>query len=516
MIEAGSGRELSTAAGRANHSTLRARRIGVHTQHEAVVFMRTDCHVCRSEGLASHSRVLLQAGAQTILATLYQVSSALIAVDEAGLSEAAWQRLGVAEGDLIFARHPEPVDSMGKVRGRIFGHRFDEESLRSILRDVVAGRYSDIELSAFVTACSALPLDQSEITALTRVMVDIGERLDWRKSPVVDKHSVGGLPGNRTTPIVVAIVAAHGLTMPKTSSRAITSPAGTADTMETLAPVDLDVPAIRRVVEQENGCVVWGGAVRLSPADDMLIRIERALDIDSEGQLIASVLSKKVAAGASHLVLDIPVGPTAKVRSAAAAEGLSQRLLETASAFGIKTAIVFSDGLQPVGRGIGPALEARDILAVLQRAKGAPEDLRERACRLAGALLELGGRAASGQGMAAASEIIDDGRAWAKFQRICEAQGGMRIPPVAAERRPLLAPFDGRVRAIDNRKISKLAKLAGAPDTKAAGVELHVRLGEMVVAGEPLCTVHADTQGELQYAFDFASANEDIVAIERF
>ena len=499
--------------GHAGHSALRARRIGIHTQHEAVVFMRRDCHVCRSEGLASHSRVLLQAGAQTILATLYQVSSELIAVDEAGLSEAAWQRLGVVEGDLIFARHPEPVDSMGKVRGRIFGHRFDEGALRSILRDIVAGRYSDIELSAFVTACSALPLDQPEITALTRVMVDIGDCLDWRTSPIVDKHSVGGLPGNRTTPIVVAIVAAHGLTMPKTSSRAITSPAGTADTMETLAPVDLDVPAIRRVVEQEDGCIVWGGAVRLSPADDMLIRIERALDIDSEGQLVASVLSKKVAAGASHLVLDIPVGPTAKVRSAAAAEGLSQRLLETASAFGIKTAIVLSDGTQPVGRGIGPALEARDVLGVLQQAEGAPADLRDRACHLAGALLELGGRAALGQGLAMASETIDDGRAWAKFQRICDAQGGMRVPPTAPERHPLLARLEGRVRAIDNRKLAKLAKLAGAPGSKAAGVELHVRLGDAVSRGQPLCTLHSETAGELQYALDYAVANENIIEI---
>src|SRR5204863_2338644 len=162
-----------------------------------------------------------------------------------------------------------------------------------------------------------------ETVALTKAMVNVGERLSWPGKPILDKHSVGGLPGNRTTPIVVSIVAAHGLTMPKTSSRAITSPAGTADTMETLAPVDLDLPSIRRVVEQEYGCIVWGGSVRLSPADDILIRIERALDVDSEGQLIASVLSKKIAAGSSHLVLDMPVGPTAKVRSAESAQVLS-------------------------------------------------------------------------------------------------------------------------------------------------------------------------------------------------
>ena len=190
-------------------------------------------------------------------------------------------------------------------------------------------------------------------------MVDAGDRLTWSSEVVLDKHSVGGLPGNRTTPIVVAVVASHGLTMPKTSSRAITSPAGTADTMETLAPVDLDLPAIRRVVEREYGCVVWGGAVRLSPADDILIRVERALDIDSEGQLVASVLSKKIAAGSTHLVLDVPVGPTAKVRSVDAAHALSGALSDVAAAFGLKTNIVLSDGMQPVGRGIGPAPRQR-------------------------------------------------------------------------------------------------------------------------------------------------------------
>lgn len=496
-------------------SPLRARRLGIHTQHEPVVFMRTDCYVCRSEGLASHSRVLLQTDGREVIATLYQVSSDLLVSDEAGLSEAAWQRLGVSEGDPVVARHPNPIGSMSKVRARIFGHRFDEAALRSILGDVVGGRYSDVELSSFITACSALPLDGPETIALTRVMVEVGDCLTWSKTPILDKHSVGGLPGNRTTPIVVAIVAAHGLTMPKTSSRAITSPAGTADTMETLAPVDLDVPAIRRVVEQESGCVVWGGALRLSPADDILIRIERALDLDSEGQLIASVLSKKVAAGSSHLVLDIPVGPTAKVRSKTAAEALSRRLRSVAKVLGIETKIILSDGAQPVGRGIGPALEARDVLAVLQRSADAPKDLRTRACALAGALLELGGRAPPGEGALLAAQTIEDGRAWAKFQRICEAQGGMRVPPVSTHRHPLLAPFAGRVRIIDNRKIAKLAKLSGAPETKAAGVELHVRLDETVSAGEPLCTLHADTSGELRYALDYASANPDIITIDQ-
>jgi thymidine phosphorylase len=301
--------------------------------------------------------------------------------------------------------------------------------------------------------------------------------------------------------------------MPKTSSRAITSPAGTADTMETLAPVELDTAAIRRVVEQEGGCVVWGGAVRLSPADDIFIRVERALDLDSEGQLIASILSKKIAAGSTHLVLDLPIGPTAKVRSREAADALAQGLVKVADAFGLQSRVVLTDGLQPVGRGIGPALEANDVLAVLQRAPGAPQDLQQRAITLAGALIELAGVALQGEGEMKAPQALVGGRAWTKFQRICEAQGGMRVPPSSSHQRPLVAQRAGYLNAIDNRKIARLAKLAGAPDAKAAGVELHVRVADPIVAEQPLCTVHAEAPDELAYAFEYAIANADIMAV---
>lgn len=319
-----------------------------------------------------------------MIATLYQITTDLLAHDEAALSESAWTRLGLHDGDTISVSHPDPLDSLSYVRSRVYGNALNETALRAIIGDVVKGRYSDIHLASFITACAAQPLSHDEVLALTKTMVEAGDRLSWGADVVVDKHSVGGLPGNRTTPIVVPIVAALGLTMPKTSSRAITSPAGTADTMETLAPVELSTADIHRVVEREGGCIAWGGAVRLSPADDIFIRIERALDLDTEGQMIASVLSKKIAAGSTHLVLDLPVGPTAKVRTREAAEALSRGLTAVAQAFGIHAAINIGDGTQPIGRGIGPALEARDVLAVLQCAPNAPQDLRARARHLRG------------------------------------------------------------------------------------------------------------------------------------
>jgi len=498
-----------------NQPVLRARRLRLHTQHQPTVIMRTDCHVCRSEGLAARSQVLISRGGKQVQATLFQIEGeTLLARDEVGLSETAWVSLGVTEGDAVQVSHPPTLESLASVRRRIYGNRLDAYAFSAIVKDVVAGRYTDVHLAAFLTASAALPLDEDETADLTGAMVEVGDRVRWNAPIVVDKHCIGGLPGNRTTPIIVAIVASLGLVMPKTSSRAITSPAGTADTMETLAPVDLDLATIRRVVEQEGGCIAWGGAVHLSPADDIFVRVERELDVDTQGQLIASVLSKKIAAGSTHVVIDIPVGTTAKVRSEETASQLAARMRSVGKRFGLTMICLQTDGSQPVGRGIGPALEALDVLAVLQNAPHAPDDLRRRAAMLAGAALEFAGKVGEGEGMALALKTLSNGSAWSKFQAICEAQGGMRVPPTATNVHPLTAPRAGRVVHIHNRKLARLAKLAGAPEGKAAGVRLEVRLGEEIDRGQPIMHVHSETTGELAYALEYAARSGDIIEFD--
>ena len=496
-------------------NVLNAHRLGLDTQHEAMAFIRADSPVCRSEGFSAHSRVQLTNGSRSIIATLYQTSTDLVSDQQIGLSEAAWRLLGLTEGCQISISHPAPLESLKKVRGKVFGQRLDEAGTHAIITDIVAGRYSDIHLSSFVTACSALPLDLSETIALTRAMVETGSQTTWDRAPIADKHCVGGLPGNRTTPIVVAICAFLGLTIPKTSSRAITSPAGTADTMEVITDVNLDLANMRRVVDQQGGCFVWGGGVQFSPADDALIRIERALNLDSEGALVASVLSKKIAAGATHVVIDIPVGPTAKVRSQAAAASLQSLLEKVANEFGLKVQSIITDGTQPVGRGIGPSLEARDVLAVLRSEPDAPADLADRACLIAGALLELVGKASAGAGKAMALDVLHSGAAYTKFEAICRAQGGFREPELAEHSRPILAPAPGRVTSIDNRRLAQAAKLAGGPDDKTAGLDLHVRLGDSVGAGQPLYTLYTEAPGELAYVIDYVAANPDIIELTK-
>jgi len=491
----------------------RARRLQVDSGQEPVVYLHRDSAVCRAEGFESETRILVRLGPRTILATLNVVTGSLLTVTEAGLSESAWIQLGAAEGVELSFTHPPPLESLSLVRAKIHGRRLDAPALAAVVGDIAAGRYSDIHLASFLTACAGDRLDRQEMIDLTLAMVASGDRIDWGRSPILDKHSVGGLPGNRTTIVIVPIVAAAGVIMPKTSSRAITSPAGTADTMEMLAPVVLDQRHLRQVVEQEGACIAWGGAARLSPADDVLIRVERPLDLDSTGQLVASVLSKKAAAGATHVIIDLPVGATAKIRSVAEAERLSRHLRGVGEAIGLRVQPVMTDGAQPVGRGLGPALEARDALGVLQNAPEAPADLRERALLLAGYILELAAAAPAGSGQALAREILLDGRAWRKFEAICRAQGGLREPPIAPFTRPLPAGKGGRVSRIDNRRLARVAKLAGAPSDPSAGLVLHVRLGSLVAPGDPLFTVHAESVGALAYALGYATAYGDIITL---
>ena len=492
---------------------LTARQLGIDSQDEAIAFVQKDNAACKAEGFSAHSRVLLRHGETSIFATLHFVTSNLVGPDEIGLSDSAWTRLNLSALKELTISHPMPLTSFSDVRGKIFGHRLKKDSLNAIIRDIVEGKYSDIQLSAFVTACSARVLSLRETVSLTHAMVNSGHQLDWDDDIIADKHCIGGLPGNRTTPIIVAIASAHGLTMPKTSSKAITSPAGTADTMSAITNVNLTIDEMRAVLASQGACFVWGGSVNFSPADDKIIRIQRALDLDSEGPLIASILSKKIAAGATHVVLDIPVGPTAKVRSLEAANSLREQFLKAAARFDLNLRVEITDGTQPVGRGIGPALEARDVLAVLRNGTNAPPELRDRACLIAGALLELTGKAARGDGEACARETLTSGRANARFEAICRAQGWQNEPRYARHQRSVSATRDGRVAQIDNRRLAKAAKLAGAPEDIASGIDLHVRLGDAVKQGDPLFTLHTESPGELAYALDYIFENPEFVEV---
>ncbi len=493
---------------------LYAHRMGIDTYKEAIIFVHCDSEICRSEGFESRARIHVAIGNRRfVIATLYTVHSELIPKNKVGLSEHAWHVLHAKEGDAVRLSHPAPLDSLSYVRAKIYDQELKDDEMQSIISDIAANLYSDVHIAAFISACTSNELSNEETFCLTQSMVNVGNKISWSADQVVDKHCVGGLPGNRTTMLVVPIVAAFGLTIPKTSSRAITSPAGTADTMEVLAPVQLDLTQMRKVVEQENGCIIWGGSVDLSPADDILIRVERVLNLDSVGQLVSSVLSKKIAAGSSHVVIDIPIGDTAKVRDMKTAANLKTKFEMVGHKMGLKVNVVFSDGSKPVGRGVGPALEARDVLDVLQNNPHASKDLRKQSLYLAGQVLEFSPQVAPNTGLGIATEILESGKAWNKFQAICDAQGGMREVPSAPHSHIITACKDGIVESINNRRLATIAKLAGAPRAKAAGIELHVNVNSQVEKDQPLFTIYAEAKGELEYAVSAIRSEHDVMQV---
>ncbi len=493
---------------------LRLRAVALDTYRERVVVVHRHCPVFSVEGFQSLARLDVRAAGRRLSAVLVIADdTALVQPEEIGLSPASLAVLGAQVGDPVEVWPSTPIRSLGAVRRKIAGEVLSASDFMDIVGEIVAGQYSRTELAAFVVACGMDGLDREEVVHLTHAMASHGKSLSWDRAPVVDKHCIGGIPGNRTSMIVVPIVAAHGLCMPKTSSRAITSPAGTADTMECLARVDLDLDTMRRVIQQQNACIVWGGAMNLSPADDILISVERPLALDAEGQMVASILSKKVSAGSSHVLLDIPVGPTAKVRTRQRAQALRRLFRYVAGRMGLTLEVTLTDGTQPVGRGVGPALEARDVLQVLACDGHAPPDLREKALALAGRVLEFDPDVDWGDGYDLARSILESGRASASMDALRDAQGRREPPAPAALMHEICAPRDGVIRALDNYAVARIARLAGAPLVRSAGVDVLVRSGDRVTAGEPVLRIHAERGVDLQFAVEYGEGHPDAVVV---
>ncbi len=492
---------------RSSRPQLKIRRIKLDTGRENVVVISSRSKALRAEVFRGFSRVELRTGAKSLLATLLLTDDGLVGVDEIGMAEPAFRRFAESAGTLVTVAPAARPASLDAVRAKIQGRSFSASEIGAIIDDVTHYRYSDMEIAAFLVG-SASFMTSDELLALSHAMAQAGTQLTWDRSVVVDKHCIGGIPGNRTSMIMVPIVAAHGLTIPKTSSRAITSPAGTADTMEVLARVDLGVDEMKQVVQTCNGCLVWGGHVNLSPADDILISVERPLSLDTREQMVASIMSKKIAAGATHLLIDLPVGPSAKLATAMDAMRLRKLFEFVGDHFGIAVEVITTDGRQPIGNGIGPVLEAQDVMAVLRNEPDAPRDLREKSLRLAAHLIDCDPQLRGGTGYARARELLDSGAALKQMHKIIDAQGpsgcSTDLGTLTAD---IKAPRDGVVEAIDCLCLNRLARSAGAPIDKGAGIRLFKKIGDSVVQGEPLYRIHAFDESQFDLAVASAATN---------
>ena len=450
--------------------------------------------------VSSLGRVRIQCGGKELIA-IVNTATKLIEEGTVGVYEEVRNGLGLKEGEEVDVEIASFPTSVYSIRNKLQGRKLTYEEILQITKDLVKGYISEIETASFVTALHITGLDLDEATSLSLAMVETGKTLNINKPLIVDKHSIGGVPGDKTTLLVVPIIAAAGLTIPKSSSRAITSAAGTADRAEILMPVNLGIKEMREVVEKTNGCIIWGGALYLAPADDIFIRVENPLSIDP--LLLPSIMSKKKAVGAKLLVIDIPTGRGTKIKTIGEADLLAKDFIELGRRLNIKVQCAVTYGEQPVGYTIGPALEAWEALSVIMGKRDAP-DLVDKATAVAGVLLEMSGKK---NGKEIALKILKSGKAESKLREIIDAQGGNpEVKPedivIGCQKFTVRSRQEGYLLWIDNTSLVEIARLAGAPKDKGAGIMLHKKISENVAKNEALFTIYAERDLKLQRALD--------------
>lgn len=453
-------------------------------------------------GVHTNERILLKTISRKPLevSTIIDIVEKIVKPGEIAVSSELKKHLGLRVGQKVEVDLISAPDSLNFIKKKLDGGRLSEKEIDSIIKDVVNNSLSDSEVALFVSANYNHGMNMEETKYLIKSIVKFGNSLNLKNKNMVDKHSIGGIPGNRTTPIIVSICSAAGLTFPKTSSRAITTSAGTADVIETIARVEFSMDEVKRIIHKTNACMVWGGSLGMVPADSKIIKVEKLLNIDPESQLLASIMAKKLAVGSKYILIDIPYGKTAKVTRKTALR-LKKKFEYLGGYFKKEIKVVLTPANEPVGRGIGPALELTDVINILDPKKKGPRDLEQKALFLSAQLLEMGGKAEKEKGIILAEKILDSGKAFKKFKEIIKAQEGkVNGLRVAEYKRDILSKRTGEVIEIDNKKINLLARTSGCPTDKCAGLYLHAKTGDPLKKRDKILTIYAESPMRLKQA----------------
>jgi AMP phosphorylase len=449
----------------------------------------------------TNERVSIAHGKNKIVAVVDIVDD-FFKANEISVSEDITNFLKVSPGDLVDVNLVLPSESVHLILKKLNGKVLSKAEICSIVQGIVNNTLDEAEIAFFVSAVYENGMSMQETIDLTEAMYKTGTVLNWHNPKIVDKHCIGGIAGNRTTPIVVSICAAAGIIMPKTSSRAITSASGTADVIETISNVDFTAEKLKKIVKKVGACLAWGGSLGFSPADDKLIRMERLLGIDPESQLIASILSKKLAVGSKYVLIDIPYGEGAKVTKQKALR-LRKKFLAIGKHFKLKMNIVLTPGDEPIGNGIGPILEMRDVLKVLKR-ESSPKDLEDKSLFLAAQILEMTGKAKKGKGLLLAKSILDSGKAYKKFNEIISAQGKKNITLKPANLSySHKADKGGLIASIDNKETNTIARILGCPVDIASGIYLYKHKNQRVREGEVILSLFSESKQKLNEAIEY-------------
>jgi len=465
-----------------------ASKLGVHLQ--GMISIRT---------LSKHPKELFSV-VETIDGNTIKESEILV-------SSEIRKRMGLKKGQKVDINLAPESKSLLFIKKKLANKKLSEKEITRIIGDITNNSLSDAEIAIFVGAMYEHGMNIKETIYMIKAILKFGNKLNVDKKYVVDKHSIGGVPGNRTTPIVVSICAAHGLTFPKTSSRAITTAAGTADVVETVADVDFSISELRKILKKTNAFMVWGGSLGMVPADSKIIKVERMLKIDPKSQLLASIMSKKFSVGSEYILIDIPYGKNVKVNKKKAEE-LKRKFQILGRHFNKKLRCVLTKGSEPIGNGIGPSLEMTDIIKVLNPKEQGPLDLEKKSLFLAGEIFEMTKKAKGGKGVKLAEEILRSGKAFEKFKQIIRAQNGsLRRIKESKFKKDILSEKSGEIVEIDNKKIISLARTLGCPVDKSAGIYLYFHVGDKIKKRRKILTIHSETKERLREATNFYKCN---------
>ncbi len=439
----------------------------------------------------------------TVLETLTKVQEG-----EIGLFEELWGEYHIPDEASIFIDIPQVSQSLEAISKKLLGQPLAKEDLENIMKDIGSRKLRETEVAFFVSTFFNPGFNEEEIYWMTKGMAESGDSMDFKniregEEIVADKHSVGGVAGKAITPTLIPILVSGGLIVPNTSTRAITSPAGTTDILEVVMPVALTKDKVYETVKKTGGCMFWGGSLQLSPADDVIINVERSLRIQEFQKVLVSIVAKKISMGITHILIDLPYGKGSKVENPDDVSMLDREFRKLFQKFGIKCETIRRLVKGPDGRSIGPNAEIREALRILERAENRCIELEKVILDMAGMLFEQTGKTGKGQGKKFARSILDSKQALKKFWEIAFAQGATReIHSTeikdAGLSADMLSDRDGVVATIDNVTLVSIARVLGNPKVKAAGIRVHKMPGESIKKGEPLITIYAQTENRLE------------------
>ncbi len=442
--------------------------------------------------------------------SIVDIVEKIVKEDELGISSEINEVFNLRDKQKVDVNIAESPISLSYIRKKVDKKRLSKEEIKEIIKDIVNNSLSDPEIALFVSGMYENKMDFKETISLIEAFIESGSVLSLPGKFIVDKHCIGGIPGNRTTPIVVSICAAAGLTFPKTSSKAITSAVGTADVIAAIAQTEFSIEELKKIIKKTGAFLVWGGSLELVPADSKIIRVERILKIDPYAQLLASIMSKKIAVGSKYVLIDIPYGKTAKVNKRTA-EKLKKNFEKLGRYFKIKLKAILTKGDEPIGNGIGPILELIDIIKILNPSEEGPSDLKKKSLFLAGQLLEMTGKAKKGDGFYMAEEILNSGKAFKKFLDIIKAQkGSIKNLELGKFKKEIIAHSSLKIAEINNIKINLLARVAGCPIDKSSGLYLHAHVGDKLKKGDKILTIYAESRPRLKEAFNYYKREKPI------